>query len=176
MLADYASPPDLLLLSRDALALVSSLLHDDWRAEALRLLDDRNWRLQLVACAALVLSGGDDATEVGVWRALDQGSWIAPQLVATAFLLDAEFVARAEERLLDVRPRAPKAIGALVRAYHRLPQPRMNVLAQLTRHDRVLQTEEARIGIRGVDRWLDQLPAICDAETQSRWRRQPRAA
>ena len=31
----------------------------------------------------------------------------------------------------------------------------MPVLAQLAVHDRTMATEEARIGVRGVDGWLD---------------------
>ncbi len=36
----------------------------------------------------------------------------------------------------------------------------MPVVAQLAVHDRTLATEEARIGVRGVDGWLDYFAAI----------------
>jgi hypothetical protein len=35
----------------------------------------------------------------------------------------------------------------------------MPVVAQLTVHDRTMATEEARIGVRGVDGWLDYFAA-----------------
>ena len=51
--------------------------------------------------------------------------------------------------------RPPKTIGALVRAYNRCPARRMPVVAQLGVHDRTMASEEAHIGVRGVDAWLD---------------------
>jgi hypothetical protein len=109
-----------------------------------------------------------------LWRAIDGASWIAPQLIACAFLGDSAFIVRAEERLLGVERRPPKTIGALVRAYHRLPSPRLPVVAQLRRHDGLLPSEEARVGVRGVDAWLDRLPALASDATRARWIRQPR--
>jgi len=90
-----------------------------------------------------------------LWRAIDGASWVAPQLVAAALIADPEFEARAAERLGDVMRRPPKTIGALVRAYTRCPARRMPIMAQLGVHDRTMATEEARIGVRGVDGWLD---------------------
>jgi hypothetical protein len=75
--------------------------------------------------------------------------------VAAAFVADGGFEARAAERLGDATRRAPKSVGALVHAYTRCPTRRMPVVAQLGMHDRVMATEEARIGVRGVDGWLD---------------------
>lgn len=111
---------------------------------------------------------------VDLWRAIDGASWVAPQLVACAFLVDPAFLARAEERLLGVERRPPKTLGALVRAYHRLPSPRLPVVAQLHRHDALLVSEEARVGIRGVDAWLDRLPVLASATARARWIRLPR--
>ena len=176
MLADVTLPDRLLqCLDADAFAEVRANLHDDWRAEALRLLDDPRWRGQLVACAAIVLRGGDRELDAACWRALDGGSWVAPQLVATLFLHDPDFAPRVEERLLSVSRRSDKVIGALVRAYHRLEKLRMNVVAQLARHEPALRTQEGSIGITSVDEWLARLPLHCDAETQARWLRRPRA-
>jgi hypothetical protein len=132
------------------------------------------WRAQLLGAVALVLAGGDDAGAAALWHAVDGASWVAPQLIAAAFFVDADFAQRAETRLLDGKRRPPKTIGALVRAYHRLPSPSLQVLAQLGGHARTLATEEARVGVRGVDAWLDRLPCVCDALTQSRWQRRPR--
>ena len=175
MLADVILPERLLhFADPEALTSVVAALYASWRTEALALLGDPRWRGQLVACAAIVIAGSDRDLDVALWRALDGGSWVAPQLVVTAFLLDPEFEARAEERLLSVTRRGPKVIAALVRAYHRLPKPRMNVVAQLARHDPLLATEDGRTGIFGVDGWLDRLPQHCDAVMQQRWLRRAR--
>ena len=99
----------------------------------------------------------DPAAADALWRAIDGTSWVAPQLVAAAFVLDERFAAHAEERLLDVARRPPKTIGALLRAYHRSLDARLPVVARLGRHDRTMATEEARVGVRGVDAWLDHL-------------------
>jgi hypothetical protein len=176
MLADFAHPEHLLHIpGRDTLDPVVALLHPEWRAEALTLLAETRWREQLVACAAIVLAGSDVELNAALWRALDGGSWVAPQLVATAFLVDPEFEPRAEERLLAVTRRSPKAVASLVRAYHRLPRPRMNVVARLARHDAQLATEDGRIAIRAVDGWLDRLSQLCDAPVQACWLRHARA-
>jgi hypothetical protein len=176
MLAPLA-PGAAALLQLDApesLAELCAALHADWRSEAIALLAERGWRAQLVACAAIV-AGGEASLAHALWAPIDAGSWIAPQLVAAAFLVDARFTERAEERLLGVTRRSPKLIGALVRAYHRLPKPPMAVLAQLGRHDPALHSEEGRIGVRGVDRWLDRMPSLCDRATRDRFVRMPRA-
>jgi len=147
------------LTDATVLARVSAALDAGWRTEAEALLGETQWRAQLVAAAALVLGGGDATAAAALWCAIDSASWVAPQLVAAGFLVDDNFVARAEERLLAGERRPPKTIGALVRAYHRLPAPRLAVVSQLHRHDRTMATEEARIGVRGVDAWIDGLGA-----------------
>jgi hypothetical protein len=141
--------------------------------EARELIAQSAWRAQLVGAAAVVLSGADESTCAALWQALDGGSWVAPQLAAAAFLVDPAFEGRTEERLLGTIRRPPKLLGSLVRAYQRLPRPRAATLALLARHDRVLVTEEARIGVRGVDAWLDRLPMVCDTAVQQNWRRRP---
>ena len=129
-----------------------------WHDDALALLAG-GWRDQVTAAAAIALAGADDALLAALWRAVDGSSWVAPQLVAAAFIADGAFEARAAERLGDPMRRAPKTIGALVRAYTRSASRRMPVMAQLGVHDRTMATEEARIGVRGVDGWLDYFSA-----------------
>jgi hypothetical protein len=138
----------------DAVAKVEAALDDNWRADAALLLAG-GWRDQVTAAAAIALGGVDASLETALWRAIDGASWVAPQLVAAAFLVDAAFEPRAAERLGDVASRPPKTIGALVRAYSRCATRRLPVTAELTRHDRTMATEEARIGVRGVDGWID---------------------
>jgi hypothetical protein len=63
------------------------------------LLRARNWRPHLVAACAYLL---DDAHKLDpdlLWGAVDQGSWVAPQLVVTALFVDPEFASRARARI-----------------------------------------------------------------------------
>jgi hypothetical protein len=147
----------LLSLEPDGLAAVqAALTAGDWRAEAATLLGSA-WREQVTAAAAVALGGADEPLLEALWHAIDSASWVVPQLVAAAFLADPQFEPRAAARLTDVARRPPKTIGSLVRAYHRLPAPRLPVVAELHRHERTMATEEACIGVRGVDLWLDRL-------------------
>ena len=129
-----------------------------WRAAAVELLAG-GWRDQVTAAAAIAAAApspaGDDATFTALWRAIDGASWVAPQLVAAALIADPGFESRAADRLMDATRRPPKTIGSLVHAYTRCPARRMPMIAQLAVHDRTMATEEARIGVRGVDGWLD---------------------
>lgn len=128
---------------------------EGWRSSAIPLLGG-GWRDQVTAAAALaVAEDADPIIREALWRAIDGASWVVPQLVAAALIADREFELRAAQRLNDAMRRPPKTTGALVRAYHRCPQRRMAVVAQLGRHDRTMVNEEARIGVRGVDAWLD---------------------
>jgi hypothetical protein len=166
---------DLLQLADAArlLATVRAALASTAASEPQHLLEEVGWRAQLVGAFALAVAGGDQKACTALWRAMDSGSWVSPQLAATAFLIDPAFELRAEERLLGGARRPPKLIGSLVRAYHRLPRPKMATIALLARHDVTLISEEARIGIRGVDTWLDRLGRAADPTMQQHWVRLP---
>jgi hypothetical protein len=160
MLRALAEDATALIQLQDAalLARVDAARVGEWQAEAIALVGDAEWKVQLVGAASLARSRVAGAAAVdALWRAIDGTSWVAPQLVAAAFIIDDQFAAHAEARLLDVARRPPKTIGALMRAYHRSPAARLPVVAQLGRHDRTMATEEARVGVRGVDAWLDRL-------------------
>jgi hypothetical protein len=149
---------NLLAPQPDAMAEVRAALGDEWRATAIELLAG-GWRDQVTAAAAIAVAGADRELVAALWRAIDTPSWVAPQLVAAAAIADPDFEPAAAERLTDATRRPPKTIGALVRAYNRCAARRMAVVAQLGVHDRTLATEEARIGVRGVDGWLDYFGA-----------------
>jgi hypothetical protein len=138
----------------EAIAELEATLDEGWRSDAESLLAG-GWRDQVTVAAAIALGGADEPMLAALWRAVDGSSWVAPQLVAAAALADGAFESRASDRLIDPTRRAPKTIGALVRAYTRSESKRMPVMAQLGMHDRTMATEEARIGVRGVDGWLD---------------------
>ena len=153
-----APEPDAIAELRAALA--EAAAGDAWRTEALALLAG-SWRDQVTAAAAIAITPpsehprGDDPLVSALWSAIDSASWVVPQLVAAALIADRGFESRAADRLGSPLRRPPKTIGALVRAYNRCPARRMPVVAQLGVHDRTMATEEARIGVRGVDGWLD---------------------
>jgi hypothetical protein len=59
------------------------------------LLQARNWRFHLVACGVM-LAGLNSAELLDqLWILLQRGSWVAPQIAATLFLLDGDFAERA---------------------------------------------------------------------------------
>jgi hypothetical protein len=71
------------------------------------LFDDPNWRAHLVGAIAILLDGGTRLDTVALWRALDSGSWVAPQLVVTAYFADPAF----QERLMErIRHRCPVTV------------------------------------------------------------------
>jgi hypothetical protein len=68
------------------------------------LFDDPNWRPHLVGAIALILDDGDRLEAGGLWRAIDAGSWVIPQLVVIALMVDREFPARLVERVESLCP------------------------------------------------------------------------
>lgn len=58
-----------------------------------------DWRPHLIAATALLLDGRRRLDPAAMWRAIDAGSWVTPQLVATAYLIDPAFVERLRERI-----------------------------------------------------------------------------
>jgi hypothetical protein len=63
------------------------------------LLESENWRPHLVAATAVVVCGYRAEPVRLLWRRLDRGSWVAPQIAAALSIVDPEFVERARERL-----------------------------------------------------------------------------
>src|SRR5262245_47832834 len=55
---------------------------DDPFADICRMLEQGNWRPHLVAATAVVLCGYQAEAVRLLWRQLDRGSWVAPQLAA----------------------------------------------------------------------------------------------
>jgi hypothetical protein len=64
-----------------------------------RLLAESNWRPHLVAAVAMIVSGFDAEAASLLWRRLDCGSWVTPQIAAALFLVDPDFPAQARARL-----------------------------------------------------------------------------
>jgi hypothetical protein len=140
----------------------------DLDGELAALLAERDWRCHLMAASAMLELGANEARLESLWRALDGGSWAAPQLVAIAFLLDREFEPRARKRILDGI--WPKAAGALARLYRSLASPKVQVLARLADS---ADSPEARDGDLYVVEWLGKLARVADPIMRARWVRSP---
>lgn len=69
------------------------------REEILSLLHGNNWRPHLVAAVAVLLTEEKRDLVDALWDSFDRGSWVAPQLAATAFLSDPDFPVHAWERI-----------------------------------------------------------------------------
>jgi hypothetical protein len=64
-----------------------------------RLFESGNWRCHLVGAMALLFDDSDDLGAGILWRAIDAGSWVVPQLAVTALIIDRDFPARLVERV-----------------------------------------------------------------------------
>jgi len=67
--------------------------------EIVALLQDVNWRAQLVGAVALLVGERKPELLKALWDAADQGSWVSPQLAAVASMVDSEFEEHARRRL-----------------------------------------------------------------------------
>lgn len=83
------------------------------------LFQDRNWRPHLVGAVALLLEPSLDPQLL--WGAIDQASWVTPQLVVTATFLDPAFQDHVRSRVAASSP-AEYLIGA---TSHRGLSPKM---------------------------------------------------
>jgi len=57
------------------------------------------WRPQLIGASAMLLGVTTPATLAALWRALEQPSWVSPQLAVTAYLRAPDFAVRARARI-----------------------------------------------------------------------------
>jgi O-acetyl-ADP-ribose deacetylase (regulator of RNase III) len=118
------------------------------------------WRLELIAGIAVLTGAATPATLKGLWQAIDRGSWVSPQLVVIASLLDPCFVDQAKRRLLvrcpivqgerhtmdlmkahvthgpdDDRERSAKTFGALLQRLWQQPEEREWLKSRLSLAD-----------------------------------------
>ena len=63
------------------------------------LLDDYNWRPQLVGAVTMGLGVAGETSRDALWHAFDSGSWVSPRLAVIAFLVDENFEAQARMRM-----------------------------------------------------------------------------
>jgi len=92
----HATDEELLIVLDRIRTALDSPEAGQWRAA---LLHDPNWRPHLVGALAALLSSNPAPYVSPLWRAIDAGSWVTPQLVATARLVDPDFIAQAMSRV-----------------------------------------------------------------------------
>lgn len=68
------------------------------------LFDDVNWRPHLVGAIAMILNERSSFSCASLWRAIDRGSWVIPQLVVTGFYADPTFVEQCRTRIDTAGP------------------------------------------------------------------------
>ncbi|MCC6555929.1 MAG: hypothetical protein IT372_23460 [Polyangiaceae bacterium] len=97
--------------------------------EIVALLDEVNWRPNLVGAVAALLGAADAAVMDALWRGIDRGSWFSPQLAVAARLRDPRFAERASARIAAAAQEEPasgapplKAVAALVELARDLPE------------------------------------------------------
>ena len=69
-----------------------------------RMLQDPNWRPQLVAAVAILLSSNRWKHAAALWAAFDSGSWVSPQRACTLYFADPDFAAEARHRIATLCP------------------------------------------------------------------------
>ncbi len=79
--------------------IVSTEQKDILERDTLILLDARNWRFHLVACAAMLAGVNSEKLLNQLWSVLREGSWVSPQIAATTYLLDPRFNIQAIESI-----------------------------------------------------------------------------
>ena len=72
---------------------------DNPHKEVGALLDERNWRPNLVAAAAISVLNYQHMSNCRLWAAFDSGSWVMPQLAVAAYLSDPDFLGHARVRI-----------------------------------------------------------------------------
>lgn len=94
----------------------AAIAKGDTQRWATNLLIGPNWRAHLPgALTALTWSEGHKLAPY-IWQAIDSGSWVTPQLVATAVFTDKDFAANAQKRVSAGCPvYVPQGLSSIAR-------------------------------------------------------------
>lgn len=99
-------------------------------AEVRALLLDDNWRVTVAGVAAALALGPSPRVCEALWRALECGSWVAPQLAGAAFVLDRQFAEKAAGFVSAERPaKSLVSVATLLDRTRGLP-PRLQALPE----------------------------------------------
>jgi hypothetical protein len=136
------------------------------------MLYERNWRTDLVAIAAVLLSDKPTHFVEPLWEAFDYGSWVAPQLAAGLYFVDPNFRFMAKHRITGrcapagidrVRPGpwnqiAAKNLASLLQALHCVDEERTWIDAERRAPDvqNLLKLDVDSAG-EITDRWIEAI-------------------
>jgi hypothetical protein len=107
---------------------LASIPRDVLEADCLTCLLSIDWRTNLVGCGVMLLGGATPALIDGLWGRLYRGSWIAPQLAVTAYLLDRSFQGKGLELIADnpERSKSTLSVGHLLQRTDAPLTPELN--------------------------------------------------
>jgi hypothetical protein len=83
---------------------VEAMKRDSVARFVARLLAHPNWRPHLVAAVAYLVDQDQVLRPEWIWKAIDRGSWVIPQLVVTALFVDPLFPVHARSRVEQFCP------------------------------------------------------------------------
>jgi hypothetical protein len=125
-----------------------------------RLLADANWRPHLVAAVAVILGGYHEEAVRLLWRRIDAGSWVTPQIGVALSMTDPEFIPRARRRL---EARCPLDASELLQMTpverHSAAGPAGSVARSAKAAQTLVQLARAH---SSQTEWLDDLAAAAD--------------
>ena len=125
-----------------------------------RLLTEANWRPHLVATVAVIIRGYHEEAVRLLWRRLDTGSWVTPQIGVALSIVDPEFLQRARERL---EARCPLDASDLRRITAIERHSAAGPAGSVARSAKAAQTLIQIVRTRSSEaEWLDQLFAAPD--------------
>lgn len=98
--------------SSEAVRALKSVAEDDaWEKDSFHLLEDPDWRSHLSVAVSFYFFGGCRKSFLDpLWRTVEKGSWVSPQLMVVLSQCDSEFAARLEQ--LVARGVQPNSTGS----------------------------------------------------------------
>ncbi|MDB9518613.1 hypothetical protein PN466_16835 [Roseofilum reptotaenium CS-1145] len=119
--------------------------------------EDYNWRPHLVACVILLLLDDVELYLELLWSRIKHGSWVAPQLVATALLMDRDFTAKAE-RLLEDSGTSNRSVCAIAAIFEQLYPHKELPPIEL----KFISDEQTLLSKKITIRWLSRVCSIME--------------
>ncbi|WP_027467678.1 hypothetical protein [Deefgea rivuli] len=90
-------------------------------ADLISLLAALNWRYHNIACVFIALGFSSSHILEALWMRIKEGSWVSPQLAATAALVDPNFKVKASELVLSssTHYKSTVSLAELLRTQHK---------------------------------------------------------
>lgn len=89
--------------------------------DIISLLSAVNWRYHNIACVFIALGFSSSRILEALWKRVNEGSWVSPQLAATAALVDSEFKTKASALIASSKTnyKSIVALAELLKKRHR---------------------------------------------------------